>query len=218
MRSTISTKSDAAELQRRDVDRDGDARPGLAVEAGAAQHLLAERNDQPAVLGDRNEFDRRDLAAVGMGPAAQRFHAHDRLAAVVDDRLIGDPQLVVLDRRAQVVLEQLAIEQIGVHRLVIDAGAIAAFVLGPVERHVGVPHDVGGAANVFVDDGDSDTRADHDGLIADGVGRAKRGDHARCDRLQRGVIEAAGRDDGEFVAAQAGHQIVSAHGARDPRA
>ena len=29
---------DAAELQRRDVDRDGQVRPGLAVDAGAAQH------------------------------------------------------------------------------------------------------------------------------------------------------------------------------------
>ena len=48
----------AAELQRRDVDRDGDARPRLAVEAGAAQHPFAERDDQPAVLGDRNELGR----------------------------------------------------------------------------------------------------------------------------------------------------------------
>ena len=37
----------AAELQRRDVDRDGDARPGITVDAGAAQHPLAEVDDQP---------------------------------------------------------------------------------------------------------------------------------------------------------------------------
>ena len=54
----------AAELQRRDVDRDRDARPGLAVEAGAAQHPFAERDDEPAVLGDRDEFGRRNLAAL----------------------------------------------------------------------------------------------------------------------------------------------------------
>ena len=89
----------------------------------------------------------RDLAALGMRPAAERFDADHGLAAVVDDRLVGDAQLVVLDRRAQVVLEQLALEQVGVHRGVVDAGAIAALVLGAVERHVGVAHDVGGATD-----------------------------------------------------------------------
>ena len=44
---------DAAELQRRDVDRDSQFRPSLAVDAGAAQHPVAEIDDQAAVLGDR---------------------------------------------------------------------------------------------------------------------------------------------------------------------
>ena len=61
----------AAELQRRDVDRDGEARPGLAVEAGAAQHPGAELDDQAAMLGDGDEFDRRDFAARRMRPAAR---------------------------------------------------------------------------------------------------------------------------------------------------
>ncbi len=152
----------AAELQRRDIDGNKDAGPGLGVEAGAAQHQFAERDDQAAVLGDRDELGRRDLAALRMGPAAKRFDAENGFAAVVDDRLIGHPQLVVLDRRPQVVLEQLAPEQVGVHRLVVDAGAVAAFVLGAVERHVGMPHDVGGAADMLVDDGDADAGADHD--------------------------------------------------------
>ena len=68
----------AAELQRRDIDRDREARPGLAVEAGAAQHLLAKLDDQSAVLRDRNEFGGRNLAAFGMSPAAKRLDAdHD---------------------------------------------------------------------------------------------------------------------------------------------
>ena len=39
-------------------------------------------------------------------------------------------------------------------------------------------HDVGGAADVLVDDRDADAGADHDGLVADGVGRADRRDQA----------------------------------------
>ena len=93
---------------------------------------------------------------IGMRPAAERLDADHRLAAVVDDRLIGDAQVVVLDRGAQVVFQELALEQVGVHRRVVDAGAVAALVLGAIERHVGVAHDVGGAADVLVDDRDAD--------------------------------------------------------------
>ena len=39
-------KVGAAELQRRNVDGDDDVRPGLAVDAGAAQHPFAEVDDQ----------------------------------------------------------------------------------------------------------------------------------------------------------------------------
>ena len=116
----------AAELQRRNVDRDGQARPGLAVEAGAAQHPVAELDDQAGMLGDRDEFGRRDLAAGRMGPAAERLDADHGLAALVDDRLVEQLQAVVFDRVAQVGLEQLAVGEVGVHRRVVDAGAVAA--------------------------------------------------------------------------------------------
>ena len=206
----------AAELQRRDVDRDREARPGLAVEAGAAQHLLAELDDQPAVLGNRNEFGGRNLAAFGMRPTAERLDAHHHFPAVVDDRLIGDPQAVVLDRGAQLVFQELALDQVRIHRRVVDAGSIAALVLRPVERQIGMAHDVGRAADILVDDGDADAGADDDGLIGDGVGRADGGDHARGDRLQGRVIEAAGGDDGELVAAEPGDHVVATQGAGEP--
>ena len=114
---------------------------------------------------------------------------------------------------AQIVLHELALEQVGVHRVVVDAGAVAALVLGAIERHVGVAHDVGGAADMLVDDRDADRGADHDGLVADGVGRAERGDDAVGDRLQGGVVGAGRGDDGELVAADAGDQVVAAQGA-----
>ena len=155
--------------------------------------------------------DRRNLAADRMRPAAERLDADHGLAAVVDDRLVGDAQLVALDRRAQVVLDQLALEQVGVHRGVVDAGAVAAFVLGAVERHVGMAHDVGGAADLLVDHGDADAGADHDGLVADRVGRADRRDQAVGDGQQRRMVGAARGDDGEFVAADAGDEVVVAH-------
>ena len=200
----------AAELQRGDVDRDRDPRPRLAVETGAAQHPFAEVDDQARVLGDGDELSGRNLAADRVRPAAERFHRDDRLAAVVDDGLVGDPQLVLLDRGAQVVLDELALEQIGIHRGVVDASPVAALVLGAIERHVGVAHDVGRTADVLVDQGDADAGADHDAVVADAVGRAKRCDHPVGEPLQRHMIAAEVGDDGELVASDAGNEVFAA--------
>ena len=114
----------------------------LPSSASTAQHPVAELDDQPAVLGDGDEFARRDLTAGRMCPAAERLDADDGLAALVDDGLVQEPQVVVFDRLAQVGLKKLAARKIGVHRGVVDTGAVAALVLGAVERHVGVAHDV----------------------------------------------------------------------------
>ena len=201
----------AAELQRRDVDGDGQARPALAVEAGAPQHPLAELDDEAGVLGDRNEIRRRDLAGGRMVPARQRLDAdHDR-AAGVDDRLIGGGEAVVADRVQQIAFQELALRKVGVHRRVVDAGAVAAFVLGAIERHVGVAQDVGGVAGAAVDHGDADRGADDDVVAVDRIGRADGGDDAAGDRLQRIRIGGADGDDGEFVAAEPRDQIVAAH-------
>ena len=52
---TLVDEVPVAELDRRYVDGDAQVRPALAVLAGAAQHPFAERNDEPAFLGDGDE-------------------------------------------------------------------------------------------------------------------------------------------------------------------
>ncbi len=172
---------------------------------------------RPRVLGDRDEFGGRNFAARRVRPAAERFDADHGLAALVDDRLVQQPQLVVFDRLAQVAFQQLAVGQIRVHRRVVDAGAVAAFVLGAVERHVGVAHDVGGAARIAVDHRDADRGADHDVLAVDRVGRADRGDQALGHRHHLGVVVADRGNHRELVAAEAGHQVVAAQRVRQPQ-
>ncbi len=172
---------------------------------------------RPAVLGDGDEFAGRDLAARRMRPAAQRFDADHGLAALVDDRLVEQPQLIVLDRLAQVAFQQLAVGQIRIHRRVVDAGAVAALVLGAVERHVGIAHDVGGAAAIAVDHGDADRGADDDVLPVDRVRRADRGDDALRHRHHLGAVVADRGDHREFVAAEPRHQVVAAQRVRQPQ-
>ena len=163
---------DATELQRRYVDRNGQFRPGFGVNVGAAQHPIAEIDDQSAVLGDCDEFAGRYLAAGRMGPAAKRLDANNSLTALVDNGLIQELQAVILDRLTQVSLEQLAAGKVGVHRRVINAGAIAAFVLGAIQRHVRIAHDIGRGAAFVIDHRDTDPGADDDILSIDDVGRA----------------------------------------------
>jgi len=86
-----------------------------------------------------------------MRPARQRLDAERDFAAGVDDRLVGGVQAVILDGVEEIALEQFAVGEVGVHRRVIDAGAVAALVLGAVERHVGVAQDIGGVARAAVD-------------------------------------------------------------------
>ena len=88
MRSTTSTKS-----MRRNCSDDtltatvssGQALPSMQARRSTQ---FAEIDDQAAVLGDGDEFARRNLAAHRMRPAAKRLDADDLLAALVDDRLV----------------------------------------------------------------------------------------------------------------------------------
>src|SRR5205823_3569417 len=98
-----------AELQRRDIDRDGQPRPIAAIETGAAQDKFAERHDQAGMFGDRNKARWRNFTMDGVDPARERFNADQALAARIDDRLINDVQLLVFDRLAERTFEQFAV-------------------------------------------------------------------------------------------------------------
>jgi hypothetical protein len=59
---------------------------------------------------------------------------------------------------------------IGWYNTLRPSRSIAPFVLGAIERHVGVAHDVGGVdAGAVIDHGDADAGADHDGMAVDQI-------------------------------------------------
>ena len=69
---------------------------------GATQHEVAQRLDQARAFGNRHEAGRWNLAKPRMAPADQRLGAHRGSAVTAEQRLEGDPQLVVaLHRLAQ---------------------------------------------------------------------------------------------------------------------
>src|SRR5262249_35593961 len=85
---------DASELQRGNVDGNGQARPGFAINASAAQNPISEVDDQSAMLGDGDEFAWGDFTAGRMCPAAERLDTDNRLAAFVHNGLIQKLQAV----------------------------------------------------------------------------------------------------------------------------
>jgi hypothetical protein len=116
---------------------------------------------------------------------------HDHFTTLVDDRLVYKPQAVVLDRLAQIGFEQLATREIGIHSGVVDASAVATFVLRAIERHIGVAHDVGCGPALVVDHRNSERGADDDVLSVDDIGSADRTDDAL---RQRHHLFAVARD------------------------
>src|SRR6202011_5088958 len=99
----------SAELIGRDVDRDADLEafpgPRRSLARCLAENPASDRDDQPAVLGQWDEFIGFDDASQGMAPADQRLGADHPTAGEIEDRLVEQEELLVLQRGAPVRLE-----------------------------------------------------------------------------------------------------------------
>ena len=175
------------------------------------QHPFADLADQAGFLGQRNELGRRDRPAGRMLPADQRFEPGDLLAGGADDRLVMDRQLAALDRLAKIVLEQLALGRLAVHRRFVEAVLAAAGGLGRVEREVGIADQRVGAGPARVADGDADRGADRHLVAFDHVGPRDLLDQRPGERFQQADVDAAGKHRLELVAAETPDLAVIAH-------
>ena len=164
-----------AELHRRDVDRDASNRPAFAGAAGLAQHPIADRVDQPGLLGDRDEDAgrRRRRASDGSSAAApRRRHIAPESGRI--ERLVDDLELVAgLERLAQLRFDLAAALDGEVHLLGEDAEAVPPLELGAIERDVGLAHQLGAVDAGVRRDRDADRDADESG-VAEKLERAAR--------------------------------------------
>src|SRR4051794_35280894 len=100
--------------------------PGGRLAAGLVEHPLADRDDQPARLGDRDEVVRGHQAALGILPAQQRLALRDAGVLERDEWLVVQDELVLGQRAAQALLDLEAAEDAGAHLLVEELAAVAA--------------------------------------------------------------------------------------------
>ena len=107
-----------------------------------AQDPLAERQDQAGLLGEADEVGRRDQPALRMAPADQRLDAADGQAVGRDDRLVVHEQLAALQGESEVGLKLQQRDRPPVQRRIEHHVAVAAQLLRPVHRGLGVAEQI----------------------------------------------------------------------------
>ena len=185
---------------------------GLADRPGAHLH------DQAALLGHGKELVRREQSALGVLPADECLGA-DHLAGVeVHERLVEEPQLATLESVLKLLLDRQLLYGALAHRHVEQLGSRAAALLRAVHRRVGVLDQARGAHLVAgLGHRDADTGAE----AQLGAARVHRlGELAlKAVRDAHSLEHATDRlaQDGELVAAEAGHGVLWADRALDAR-
>ena len=183
-------------------------RPGRRFGAGGAQHPLPDLLDQAGFLGDRHEIGRRDHAAHRMPPAQQRLAAGDLVAAQIDLRLIVQLERALRQRRAQIRLQLAAMIGLLLHRRVEEAIGSAAGRLRGIHREIGVLQQIEQIGAVARGDRDADAGVAGKLMAMAVERRPQRLIDPRDQRVDiLGALDAV-LQDGEFIAAEAGDEIL----------
>ena len=136
-----------------------------------------------------------------MLPADEGLEGDDLAKLGIDDRLVGDRELVLEQGGAQVGLDQAALLGLGEHPRLEEGEALAALVLAVVEGEVGVAGDDVDRVLVEFADRNAHRGANIGGLAGDLVGQRQGLDDVAGDLLER-CVRRVGEDGGEFVAAE----------------
>ena len=137
-----------------------------------------------------------------MRPAQQRLHPGDEPVGAAHDGLVGDLELVLGERRAQVPLQAVAVVGLECLAQVDDLVAGAALALGLVHRQVGLDHQLVG--DVLTRAGERHADAGRDRELG-------AGQHERCGER---IVDAAGEDLDVGRAVQVlaqEHELVPGH-------
>ena len=194
------------QLRAGQVDREGAedvavVLPFLQLAAGFRQHPVAQRQDQPALFGHRDEAIRRDVAEHRVRPAHQRFGAHQGLAAQAVLGLVEQAQFVALQGAAQLLLHGHAFVDLEGQRAGVELAAVAALGLGLVHGRVGVLDQRGDIDAVLRIEADADAGADEELVVIQGEGRAETFQQFLRNLLGVLLLVQAGQQDDELVAA-----------------
>jgi hypothetical protein len=103
-------------------------------------------------------------------PPRQRFKAEHLAADRIDHRLIDQREFLAFKRVAQRRFKLAARFGVGVERRLVTEMGAAAFVLGPIERQIGIAHQCFDCGAIAWSDGRTDARADVKRVMVDQIG------------------------------------------------
>ncbi len=205
-------QSGVEQLHRRQVDRhhadlDAARAPVGELAAGLVDDPLADRHDQPRLLGQRDEDGRCNLAELGRVPAQQRLDGGECAVDRIDLRLEHQPKLVARDRVAQQQLDLQLLLRAVVQVAGEEIDAVAPARLGLVHRGVGMAHQLVHVGRVVGEHRDADAARDVQLQRLDQARRAQRGQQPLRDLQRLAAAGHAVQQHHEFVAAEAADDI-----------
>ena len=201
------------ELQRRHIDRHAQiVWPCRGFGACRSQHPFADRDDEPGIFGQRDEFEGRYPATSRMVPPQQCFEAADPVLRQIDDGLVFEFEFSGDNCRAQCQFKKASFLGFDIHLGFEEMVGAAAVRFCLVQRHVGILHDLIRLRAVIRSNRNADTRSDHDLMVA----KIERRSHGRDNSLRkaggvRHVSRRIGLHDGKLVAADSSDQIRVAY-------
>ena len=144
---------------------------------------------------------------LGPDPANERFVADRLVLLEADDRLVEEPEFLVVERRSQPVLDVGALDHGARHAGVVEAKAALFVRLGGVKRQVRRLQELARRIGVFHRRADADARGDDDFGVAEFEGFGQFPADALGERLRLEPGEPQGLHDREFVAAKPHDEI-----------
>ena len=144
-------------------------------------------------------------------PADQRLDTHDGTGLEIDLRLIVEHELAPRDRLAQVGLDGLALDRVGVHLGPEKLVVVASRVFRLIHGEIGVAQQSFGIRSIARKRGDADARGDAQVVSGDAMRRVERDDDLL--RAERRIVRVhdVGEQHEELVSALTAHRIGAAH-------
>ena len=172
-------------------------------------------DEDPAVLGHRDEVHRRHMPRSGWRQRTSASTAMIRLGGRVDDRLVLEEELAGVQRAVQLGVQRQAVALLGVHAGVEELPAVAALVGRPMHGRVGVRSSSSRHAVARVD---RHTHAEREEQLvtADGDGLGHGGQDAVDGGGRLGRARRARQQCGERASAKVRERVLGAAGVLEP--
>src|SRR5262249_29070474 len=192
------------------LDVQASLEPAPQIGRHALDHCETERPANLRILERRQKFGGRSNPAILVHDPAERLEAQDFSGLDRDFRLIERNDPVALDRAANHAQHAELILGGVQHSWIEDQRAIAADVLGAIEREVGGPENLAPACAMLGEAGYADAAIALDRMAAIFHPLPQSAQHTARDQADPLVVGGVAQQDRELVAAEPCNQVSTA--------